>query len=1282
MKFNKLMKSTLCLGLAGTMILGSVTTSRASEVVEPTESTVITESTEAAEAVDASEVVESMEAAEEEAKDVIASVPFGDVAVEEVVVIINVNQSQSSVEEAEEIVEDAEAEIDEEGLLNKEETNEEGETVIVEGITESNISDANDEMDVADEALNGTAESESAIDALDDIIKNAEEQYGDASSIEFADSTEASEVINSITEAQEAAQNAYNEAETALGNAQTNLDAAQAAYDAAKAISDEAAAEAEAQLEQAKADLAEAEEAARVANERVIKVQNILDKASEYVEGWKADTDAALEEAQTKLEESKENLDSAIENVETENEEFNDAIADFQEKYDAFVESAKNFYEAVKDAQEKQEALDQLYADYEAAQEAYEAAQEAYADEQAKCEELGYEFGEDYFTNFEAYIAELEAAMESAEATMDAAEAEKDAAEAEKNAYETDEAKAYEDALNGYRDTLKSEEATQEEKDAAAREAAKLVIEKELAAGQTVIWVEAGESEYGKSETGFYVVLDAEGNLVERYGYLVETDEATQTGAVNIYQMTSDEVVNYVEYNGAQYPINVAEDKTLSIVVGEGEEAQTVTVYTEIVNGNVVYYTKDNAMTAEAEDTTKDPVTVKFNISYKDEFEVSLGTLDIQKDDTGYFVKGGLFGTRYDLAQDENGWYYLYTYKDYSVCTKTHRFTGHLGSLTGCEFETKSEKLYLDVTYPTKSQIVYGDAQYDILTDANGALYIDVNGTKVLVYATTDDEGNTTYATRNDVSYITGGTADTTFEIGASTNKNSNTYEAGKNEAANKYNDALDTYNNTVTDYNNAVGAFNTSNEAFEELEAAYNSMNDAKTEAEEKELGSLANLPRSTTDLFEGMEDVQAEDISEILDAIQVLMRDDSSLTGFDKLKATYEKAEAANTLYSMLGLSSYEIKINDITEAAFTDGYKRTYLNAWFAAVEAKANVVVAGMEVVNATSAAIASGLNVINAGAELGDAAIDAALAKIETDLLTGAVGTLAIASDILGVSEQIVDAISAKVDGLQAETQEAYDAVLAAQKALEDLELSNPKAEELDAAKAELDAANERYEDLMAQLEEAEQSLAAATTYRDAAQQEYDKLVDEENKEDETPDDGDDSNNGDDADNNNDSNNDNEDDSKNEENNSGSTDNNEDVNVEDNTNADSNTSTDNNASDQNSTVSSGSIINAANNADEIAEMLAGVSLTRATQNAADDEDIEADVDAVEIEDEETPLADGEEDEAVAIEDEETPLAAGAQEQMNFWWLLLLLVIPVGGAACYYVKKKSAKADKEN
>ena len=70
---NKILKSVLALCVVSTMVVGTVSTSLASDAIAAPESTEVTEE------VTVGDVIDAIEDAEKEASDVIVSLPFGDV---------------------------------------------------------------------------------------------------------------------------------------------------------------------------------------------------------------------------------------------------------------------------------------------------------------------------------------------------------------------------------------------------------------------------------------------------------------------------------------------------------------------------------------------------------------------------------------------------------------------------------------------------------------------------------------------------------------------------------------------------------------------------------------------------------------------------------------------------------------------------------------------------------------------------------------------------------------------------------------------------------------------------------------------------------------------------------------------------------------------------------------------------------------------------------------------------------------------------------------------------
>ncbi len=1085
MKVTNWFKKGLCFALSFAMIIGTVTTSYAEEVVESTE---VVETTETVEVVEATEVVEVIENVEEQITDVIVSVTLGEEALAEKAeeLVGEVVKTDDVVTEVEDIITDAEENIDE--VLSTETTDV-----------------ATGEMDNVD----------TNIDNMNGIVTDVEDKYADA---EFTTSEEAKAAVDEITAKQEELNVEYEKATAELDNAKANLDAAQAEYEAALAISEEAAAEAAAKVEAAKAELEAAESVAEKTNNAVIKLQEVLDKATEYVDKAETDVNDALVDAETKLEESKENLSNAVENLETENEEFKAAVVDFEDKYNNLVDSAERFYEAVQNAQATQEELDALYAEYEAAQQAYADAEAALEAEEAR---LGvtYEESQEQMADFKQAVDDANLAVADAEKLVAEAKDEADKAYAEyESTYETDEAKEYLAGLETNKDILASADSTEEEKKSATKEVAKLVIENEIQKELETLYgdlecicVNAGEeSAYGKCEdTAFFVLVDKDGTVRGMYGYdcnKVVDDNGNENPVVEVYFMDRTDAKDEIVYKNENCEIKI-ENGSYTITTGEGE---TVNVYRNNEEGKDTYYTKEESKTQWVDDTSKSPVSVQLadipvisNIPGASKYLES--EVKSNEDGTLYVT---ILGQNVEIREDEGEYYYVYI----KAVTEKQQVGTIFGKPIYIDVKIGEEEVLYKVkaSYSQKEQIVYNGTSYDVSEDKSYA--VDANGNRVEIISTIDENGNDIYLVKNNVEYILKTDEDAIITRGNEEGSTSNTFAnekadayAGYETLKNDYVQKNDTYNQKVEEYNTAVDAYNAKEEEFATLVEANGNAADAKDYADEKDLGTLANLPTNVVEIVEVFEIESFDDVNDLADFSTAISNASSSIeaaqnaSGFAAVTAW---ASAAKELYNVIDLIpsvDIELSYDDLLEA-LTDkeSFKHEYFMAWYAALEAKVNVVTTGIAVVDAASQTITAGMNVVATGSDLKDAAIEAALAEIETALLTGAAGTLGVASQILATSDELVAKISAKVDALQVETQEAYDAVVAAQETLNKLELTAPKAEELEVAKETLEAATTRYTELVEELAATKTSLETAQTYKEAAQAQYDVLYAAEN----------------------------------------------------------------------------------------------------------------------------------------------------------------------------------------
>lgn len=1078
------------------------------------------------------------------------------------------------------------------------------------GNTEQNTTDANTNMDSAENTMDAAQE---AYDAELDAAKNKIEEG-------FTTSDEAQETLNNLTQAQTDAQNEFNKAQMDLTNAKTNLEAAQAAYDDAKNISDEAAAEAAAELEAAKAEMQKAVDAANTANERVKKVQEMLGDASGYLESWKEDVDSALADVEEKLEESKEELHDAVANLDTESEEVKQAAEDFKEKFDDFTDAAKDFNTSIKDAVEKQKELDELYAKYEALKEARDEAQKAY-------DELGGD----------AAKAEVEGQLEGLNKALDDAEKALKAAEDAKAVYETEDAVKYVEELNSKKDVLADGTATEEAKADAAKELAQLVVEKELAGnaeGSRVIWVGPdGNGEYGTSENGFYVVLDENNKVIKRYGYTVDIDDESNAnkGTVTIYEMKGENTTNYIEINGQEYEIKVNDD-AMSIQV-DGKE---VIVHKENRDGKDTFFIEENGEVKKGE-----------------------GSPDITKP-----TKLGIYTVYYD---DPKGPYILLA----DLLEKGKRYVHYdadegLWYREGTVVAVPIDAVFKKYEYNKKDVAIFDGNSYDIETSEDGTHYIVKDGEVINIKFT--DSG---YTYENPVTFVPGGDANTNYVKGGA-DYSSDTYINNKIQAEETYKANKDTYDEKKGDYDQA-------NEKFTELNNKFQDLVTAEDEFNKGDLNSLAELPRNVTDL---VGNVGMEGITDIADLLKK-MDEVQNAQGADKIKALTALIKEAGSIGNILPAVEIDEFIINLVYENKPEGIegildpnkkwsqsKHDYAVAWMDAVKAKIEVVKKGKDLIDATSATIVSGMELISKGADLGDAVLDTMIAGVKTGILAGAAGTIGFASDVLGVSNQLVEALEGKVSELQIKTQKAYDEALEAQRLLEQLKLENPKVAELAAADTALKEAWARYEELDGELKNAQLSLENAEDYKKAAEDEYNRLREIENRPTENPENPQ---------------------------NPDTTDNGTRGTTNGTTDTTGGATYDGTVDDTGAeTPAIVTLLNADVPAANAATLLAETPLvvnaaapaagnrTALNNPAGDNEEdiagtVEDEAEAVTIEDEDTPLAEEPEDNVQQIEDEEVPLA-NVEVVCHLQWIILLLTIIFGAynTIRIYNRRKAAQA----
>jgi len=503
-----------------------------------------------------------------------------------------------------------------------------------------NAADATDTKNSLEEADSNLAGS---MDSLGTAVEDAQAKIDELEGKVTKD--DAAEINASLSVAYGEASSAWENAVAVSDAAVADLEKAAAAHAAASKISDEAAKVAEAELKAAQEALNAAVEATKFANDNMVSLKNEFAKATELATKWSTEVETALAEATAKFEEAQAALNSALAALESGDAELKAAIDTFKACYDAFITAANTFKTSIQTAIDAQDNLEALYAEYKAAQEAYAEALVAY---ETKCAEYAeaellntYEGYTSALTTLNSELMTLEGNLKTAEGIEATAKAAWEAA-----LLGTDYL-----AMKELADILAKVPETDEEKEAvekAAYEAAVYVIEKKLANGRTVINVDKegnnadGVPKYGKADEDYFVVLNDNGEAVSRYDYKLNYDENGK-GVVNIYEMVpTEEVTNYVNYNGTkkelhlvkgnQYYIELGLDSTVELIKNENNE------YVE---------------TLVAEQTfAQNPAEVPKKVNAAGLYEYAL-------DNTVMPLINGILGTNWDipLLHDEKGYY-------------------------------------------------------------------------------------------------------------------------------------------------------------------------------------------------------------------------------------------------------------------------------------------------------------------------------------------------------------------------------------------------------------------------------------------------------------------------------------------------------------------------------------------------------------------------------------------------------------------------------------------------
>ena len=935
------------------------------------------------------------------------------------------------------------------------------------------------------------AETNGSIDEILPVIDQVVAYANDKLTTGCANSEEALFFYNNVATLQESCQEVNEAAKANLATAQANLAAAQAAYDEAVALSAASKEVIKAELEIAKVAVSEAEAVLEITTNKLLAVENVLAEAAADVNAWKAEAQNALDAAAGHLAESNAQLDATLATLAIENAEFVAAVETFQAQSEVFTTSVRTLADSIEDAKTKDAALNALYAEYETVKAAYEAS---LADFSAVAETTALTYEEANQVKTDLYNA-----MESAKATLASVDA------------RYNEVKAEREALDEffYQISVMEEYGNEQAKNTVIRNLVGHVIQTKLASDLEVKW---NDGTYGKSENGFYVVLDGD-KVRDRYGYKVAS-----TGEITIHEMKAP---YEVRYDDGRYTLQSDED---GLFIEVDEERLTVTK--ESVNGTVEYKVvkvEDEVINLAfaQEENDKNPNAVSFTFMgqtfdklplIKTEEGYSVG-VEISVDILGYHITD--INVNAPVTCDENNtWKVELPWKE---CINTKWY--HVCPL-GCTYTDTQETVEV---VPTLTKVTYvTDAYYDFETETVktekvvGEYFIDESTDSIAVDDTTIELTiERTLGVVTACSY----TASVRYEYDATVEQIGDQYTVFEPADAavkvefngEKYNNVLAYCDAVYTEFARlevaleeakaaeiaAENKYNSALAAFEAVEAKY-------AEFSAKDLGVLAALPKNIEDFVTASNIDSLEDITALVEAIATITSDDNSIDGLKAKVSAFEVVAAyipglgniipeldAEFVVSVLTGKFDETELGKLLDEGT---FQHEYFMAWIDAFVSKVKVVEAGIEVVDEARKTITAGLEIIYTGAELSDVAIQTMIEKIENEALSGAVAALTLTVDMVEVSDEMLNAVNAQVVALRTEVAKAEAELEAATTRLAEIEYSNPGQAELNAAKAGLDEANANYNAVAEKLVNVEAYVAQAETYKAVAWAQYEEWL--------------------------------------------------------------------------------------------------------------------------------------------------------------------------------------------
>lgn len=890
----------------------------------------------------------------------------------------------------------------------------------VEQLEETTTEQLEDKLESVEKAEEAVEELEDLTDAAEEKIDDLEEaipNVQDAVNKETVTETQGKDALKAQHAETEAALNA---AQKQQEEAAAALELAKQEYEAAKAQSEEAEAAAMEKLLAAQEELAKAEQGTAIAKQAVDAVAKALNGIQDAVEQAQENTGALLEDLKTGLEESKEELKASIEDLNQATGEVKENAETLITELENLQASAEKFEESVVTAKTTEEKVLDMRAEYEEAMKALEAAQAAY---DALIAEGGDVSAEKVQTLKDAmvaagdYVAQMEVAMA---------------------AYSD---KAYEENL----EILGSKDPSDMEKKPDAEKAvAKALVGKLAEEGQKVEWVGAN-STYGKSDNGFYVVLDGD-KVVGRYGYEIKGDK------LSIYEMTSSDSVHTVTLGGVTTEI----DTTKTEIEIKDTDGNTVeTIYKDGETGSSYYYkeacevdtiTNVSAVNGEHISVTKEDEDGIKEFTYTRTFESVISWIPYKTGEVTYTVN-------YVIDSDGNA-------KLKDTVRDGLTLTALLTAAYANEEEIDTNNLY-DLTTDDPYEVV-GKNKVTVSGDKK---FVEIDGKTIEIIT----EGGKTYLKQNAGVQETSDPQYLTYSItgNAANGDSADEYAKKKKEAEDAYKDAVNAQNAKQSEYDKAE-------EQYNKLQAELDKMAKAKEKDLEVtvlvKIGNLADLPVTIDEILRPEDFQDPEKREELVDAMQNI-----GSGGIGSAAGIIELA-------GLIGLDTADIFALTTAATVGTD-FQKEYAKAWTDALTAKINVIISGFELVAQAGKTVEAGKELLASGVEASDKILEVAQNAAKVAGYTGAVGVVQLGDNALELTNQILSKLESKVTVLQLETTAAAKEVSAAKAALDEMIRNgySPYSEIMQAAKARLDLAQSKYDALVKDLDKAHADLDVAYT---------------------------------------------------------------------------------------------------------------------------------------------------------------------------------------------------------